>query len=1080
VGDFSIKALLGIDSKDADGKLKSTGGKFGKLGGIAAKAGMMAADAILKAAKAFVDFAVDATKAFMQFEKGMAEVFTLLPGKSAEAKDKMKADILEVGAEYGFMTEDTIPALYQALSAGIPEGNVMEFLEGAAKLSIAGCATLTESVGLLTKVTNAYGDAAGTTEHQAAILFSTVKNGTTTVSELSASMGDVLPIASAAGVSFEETAAAMAALTNITGNTAKASTQLKAALSELAKPGSQAAMAFEEAAKGSKFAGMSFIEAMEKGMTLKEGLKMMEDHGIKTGKSFFEMFGSVEAGAGVMALATDDFANLTKATKDQANANSDLLAATEEMRGTWEFEVKQMQARWEKFMIMFGEMMGPILEAVGPIIDALLTMLEELPWEEFEEEVEALGEAIKEAFGSDEAKDEMKTWVMAIFNAVKLVIRFVAAILKVRAALSKLGIGKLLSLPLKLAMAVLEFVINLLSSLADILAGTKSGLKALAKQFGLSDEAAQEFADGVIEATKFIRDAISYVGDVLTGVLDWFKSEFLHEIFSGLGGMVAFIRQDGDDIGSIAKNTGKGVLAIAVGTISKIVTAISDLVSWIFDTIGDLVSWIFDKGDGVGQGMYDMLPDWAQRTIDRIWNFITEFYDDFMDVLGSIWDWFETHFPWLTNLVERALDVVRSALDWVYDKVMFVFGTLKEWYDTVMGWLDDIDEKTDEVSERVKEEERKEEERKREKENEKKRKEFRDKKQKEKEEEEEKEKAKKRQKEIEEEKRKAIDEGRKKRNRAEEEDKRKKEAKKKTGGGSTKEKKEPRHKFEKPPGFGGLKPVGGPGGDPAGGGWGGGGIGGGGGGIGGGGGGIGQDCCKEISENVGGGDDKKGEKDKDEEKELSDDCTTICDEPNGIKIRSEKPLEVEQTQTKDGALKVFIVEGTAPIKVLEQNLPLPVFIEEGAAPILVKVVGVLEPIHVHVDTVAQPIPVFITEGTAPIRVILEPNLQLDHIFKVLAVVAGNQVWQVEESNFHLEALIASQILLIDLAIQLNSIMRGKKIAPEDDCACLRLTEISHSSSVTATNMMDLLGHTKKIDNNIAAIRKRLDGCISNQ
>ena len=54
MGSFSIKALLGIDSKDADSKLKSTGGKFTKLGGLAAAAGVAAAAAIAAAAVAFL------------------------------------------------------------------------------------------------------------------------------------------------------------------------------------------------------------------------------------------------------------------------------------------------------------------------------------------------------------------------------------------------------------------------------------------------------------------------------------------------------------------------------------------------------------------------------------------------------------------------------------------------------------------------------------------------------------------------------------------------------------------------------------------------------------------------------------------------------------------------------------------------------------------------------------------------------------------------------------------------------------------------------------------------------------------
>ena len=58
----------------------------------------------------------------------MNEVFTLVPQASAEARDKMIADVKAFSSEMGILPEKAVPALYQAISAGVPQDNV--FISG--------------------------------------------------------------------------------------------------------------------------------------------------------------------------------------------------------------------------------------------------------------------------------------------------------------------------------------------------------------------------------------------------------------------------------------------------------------------------------------------------------------------------------------------------------------------------------------------------------------------------------------------------------------------------------------------------------------------------------------------------------------------------------------------------------------------------------------------------------------------------------------------------------------------------------------------------------------------------------------
>ena len=81
-----------------------------------------------------------------------------------------------------------IPALYQAISAGVPADNVFTFLSTAAETGIGGCTDLETAVDALSSVTNAYGLENLSTAQAADTLFTGVKMGKTTIEELSANL----------------------------------------------------------------------------------------------------------------------------------------------------------------------------------------------------------------------------------------------------------------------------------------------------------------------------------------------------------------------------------------------------------------------------------------------------------------------------------------------------------------------------------------------------------------------------------------------------------------------------------------------------------------------------------------------------------------------------------------------------------------------------------------------------------------------------------------------------------------------------------------------------------------------------
>lgn len=212
---------------------------------------------------------IRAAKSAQDFNKQLGQIRTLsdIPMK------ELKKQVQDVSAEFGLAKEELTKGLYDALSAGVPKENAFDFLRTAAKAAIAGAGTTAEAVDLLTTSLNAFKIPASNAGKVADTLFTTVRLGKTTLSELSQSMAKVAPLANASGVSIEEVAAATATLTKQGTPTAEAMTQIRAALKAMNKElgdGWSATMTFNEAAlemanraKGSQTALIAMTGRME-------------------------------------------------------------------------------------------------------------------------------------------------------------------------------------------------------------------------------------------------------------------------------------------------------------------------------------------------------------------------------------------------------------------------------------------------------------------------------------------------------------------------------------------------------------------------------------------------------------------------------------------------------------------------------------------------------------------------------------------------------------------------------------------------------------------------------------------------
>lgn len=290
------------------------------------------------------------------FENQMNEVFTLLPNMSKTAMDAMTQDVLDFSREMGTLPSETVPALYQAISAGVPKENVFDFLTVANKAAVGGVTALNTAVDGITSVVNAYGEDVIGAAEASDQMFTAVKLGKTTFEELSQSLFNVIPTASALGVGFGDVTAALATMTAQGTPTRVATTYLRQMMIDLSKEGTKTSDAFKE------IAGVGFQEFIAQGGNVQGALKIMEQAAAENNVTLQDMFGSVEAGQAALALTgkgAEGFASNIEAMAGSVGATDKAFATMDDGASR---SMAKLKAEFSATMIEIGNEFIPILK----------------------------------------------------------------------------------------------------------------------------------------------------------------------------------------------------------------------------------------------------------------------------------------------------------------------------------------------------------------------------------------------------------------------------------------------------------------------------------------------------------------------------------------------------------------------------------------------------------------------------------------------------------------------------------------------------------------------------------------------
>lgn len=284
------------------------------------------------------------------FQAAFAEVRSILPDVERNAARAAKG-IEKISESVVQSPEDLAKGFYQVISAGVTDtSEALEVLRVSANAATAGLTDSFTAVDAITTILNSYQLSVSDATKVSDLLFTTVREGKLVFKDLADNIGKVAPVAFAAGVSIEETLAAVATLTKGGLRPDIAITALRTALGSVIKPTA-------EAERTARQLGIEFNTAAIKSQGLVKWLAEVQE---KTGgneRVVARLFGEVRGLTAVLALAgaqAEEFARISAQMGEAEGATAD---AVDEVND-------KIESQWD----LLKSRLSPLFNAIGDSI----------------------------------------------------------------------------------------------------------------------------------------------------------------------------------------------------------------------------------------------------------------------------------------------------------------------------------------------------------------------------------------------------------------------------------------------------------------------------------------------------------------------------------------------------------------------------------------------------------------------------------------------------------------------------------------------------------------------------------------
>lgn len=323
-----------------------------------------------------------------KFQSSMEKLRTQAGYTQAQV-DSLSKGVLAISPSIAQTPDAIAQGLYHIASVGIPAGKALDVVKAAAIGANIGGANFEDVANLLATTMKNYPGIMGGAAAAMGILNGIVGAGNIRMSELSTSLGQVIPTAKGAGLGLRDVGAAIDVMTSHGIPAQMAVTRLRMALSLMEAPTAKARGAL--AAIGITQSELANDMRQPNGLLvalddLKSHLAEAGATPTQTAQLLSDAFGGARSGAGILALIqnTGQYADiLTKRLPQGTQAVKDLTAAQAAWDQTTQGQFDHIKAALAVTAIELGQALIPVvvpaLKELAGIIESLAHDFEGLP-----------------------------------------------------------------------------------------------------------------------------------------------------------------------------------------------------------------------------------------------------------------------------------------------------------------------------------------------------------------------------------------------------------------------------------------------------------------------------------------------------------------------------------------------------------------------------------------------------------------------------------------------------------------------------------------------------------------------------
>lgn len=312
-------------------------------------------------------------RTFAQFEQSMARVGAV-SGATEEELATLSGTAEEMGRTTVFSARQAAEALTFMSLAGLSVEEQIGALPSTLNLAAAGTLDLGTAADIVTNVMAGFGLEVSDVSSATDVLVTGFTSANTNLVQLGQAFKFAGPVAKAAGIEFEETAAALALLGNAGLQASLAGTGLRGSITRLLNPSNEAQRILDRL-------GLSVTDSAGRMRPLVEIVEQLESSGLTAGDAM-AIFGQ-RAGPAMLALVSQGSVALRQLTEEMRVSGGTAEEIATQQLDTLQGSLTLLTSQAEGTQIAIGQALAPAIralaEAAGPFLQTLAEWISKNP-----------------------------------------------------------------------------------------------------------------------------------------------------------------------------------------------------------------------------------------------------------------------------------------------------------------------------------------------------------------------------------------------------------------------------------------------------------------------------------------------------------------------------------------------------------------------------------------------------------------------------------------------------------------------------------------------------------------------------